>query len=239
MKTTFVLIHSPLVGPLTWSKVAKELHRHGYAVCIPHLADSDEVPLPYWEQEAASAARYISEVPLDAPLVLVAHSGAGPILPAIRQVIRHDVQAYIFVDAGIPHDGLTRLDLMALESEERADGFRKHLAAGGSFPNWSDDELRQIIPDRETRRALLGELFPRKLRFYDERIPAFSGWEKTPCGYIKFSAAYAAQFRHAQETGWAAREIPGGHFHMLVEPTRVATAIIEMKNALTSQKNDG
>ncbi len=239
MNTTFVLIHSPLVGALTWSKVAKELHRHGYAVCLPHLTDSDDVPLPYWQQEAASAARYISEAPLDAPLVLVAHSGAGPILPAIRRAIRHDVQAYLFLDAGIPRDGLTRFDLMALESEERAHGFREHLAAGGSFPNWSDHELREIVPDHETRRALLGELHPRAMRFYDERIPAFLGWEKTPCGYIQFSAAYAAQFRQAQENGWVAREIAGGHFHMLVEPARVAAAIIEMTSALTSPKTDG
>jgi alpha/beta hydrolase family protein len=236
LNTALVLIHSPLVGALTWSRVGKELHRRGYAVCLPHLADSDEVPLPYWEQEAAFAARYISEVPLDAPLVLLAHSGAGPILPAIRGVVRHQVQAYLFVDAGIPRDRATRLDLMALESRERAQKFREHLGGGGTFPNWSEDDLQDILPDSQTRRALLAEVNPRGRQFFDEPIPAFAGWDNTPCGYIQFSAAYASQAALAREKGWRVTELAGGHFHMLVDPKGVTNAIVEMASALTNHE---
>ncbi len=236
LNTAFVLIHSPLVGPLTWSRVAQELRQRGYAVSLPHLTDSDDVPLPYWEQEAASAARYISEVPLDASLVLVAHSGAGPILPAIRRAIGHQVQAHLFVDAGIPRDRATRLDLMALESQERAQKFREHLAEGGTFPNWTDDELRDILPDSQTRHALLSELNPRGRRFFDEPIPAFPGWDNTPCGYIQFSAAYASQCKQAREKGWLVKELPGGHFHMLVKPAAVADAIVEMAEKLAEKQ---
>lgn len=238
MNTTFVLIHSPLVGPLTWSRVARVLNRHGYSVSVPHLVDSDDVPLPYWEQEAAAAARYISEIPLDAPLVLVAHSGAGPLLPAIHQAIRHDVHSYIFVDAGLPLDGCTRLELMALEPQERAQKFRKHLEAGGTFLNWRDGDFHEIVPDTRIRRAVLSELKPRRLGFFDERIPAFPGWDKAPCGYIRFSQGYIIQFKQARENGWRVMEIPGGHFHMLVKPRLVADAIIEMTAQLTSPEKE-
>ena len=42
---------------------------------------------------------------LDMPVVLVAHSGAGPLLPAIRASIHNPIRAYVFVDAGLPRDG--------------------------------------------------------------------------------------------------------------------------------------
>ena len=51
-KHTFVLIHSPLVGPLTWSRVAAEMRIRGQNVLVPTLEDSPESRDPFWKQHA-------------------------------------------------------------------------------------------------------------------------------------------------------------------------------------------
>ena len=42
--TVYTLIHSPLVGGLTWTLVAQELSARGYPVAVPHLADQATSP---------------------------------------------------------------------------------------------------------------------------------------------------------------------------------------------------
>src|SRR5579875_549034 len=51
----FVLIHSPLVGPLTWSLVAKELRQRGIDTMVPVLHDIEGSDVPYWRQHADAA----------------------------------------------------------------------------------------------------------------------------------------------------------------------------------------
>src|SRR5262245_6116816 len=112
---TYVLIHSPLVGGLTWSLVAEQMWQRGQNVVVPILNDSPISKEPYWKQHAESAAQALVNVPRANSVILVAHSGAGPLLPAIRQRIPNPIHAYVFVDAGIPKDNASRLDLMKSE----------------------------------------------------------------------------------------------------------------------------
>ena len=58
MDDYFVLIHSPLVGPLTWSLVAEDLRRRGIDALVPTLHD-DDTGLPYWPgvTEAATTCK--------------------------------------------------------------------------------------------------------------------------------------------------------------------------------------
>ena len=143
----YVLIHSPLVGPLTWSLVAKEMRARGLKALVPTLEDSASSRDPFWEQHADSVARAVSSTRPDMPVILVAHSGAGPLLPVIRRSIQNPIRAYVFVDAGIPSNGATRLDLMRSEDPEWARNFASHLEQGGQFPDWSFDDLQEVIPD--------------------------------------------------------------------------------------------
>src|SRR6266568_1411664 len=46
MESLIVLVHSPLVGPFTWSLVAKPLQADGFDVLVPVLIDSGETPRP-------------------------------------------------------------------------------------------------------------------------------------------------------------------------------------------------
>ena len=113
-KTIFALIHSPLVGTLTWRLVADQMWQRDINVVIPILGDALTSNQPFWKQHADSVSASLAHIPKDSPVTLVAHSGAGPLLPVIRAAFVNPVNAYVFVDAGVPQDGATRLDLMRI-----------------------------------------------------------------------------------------------------------------------------
>lgn len=222
----FVLLHSPLVGTLTWSLVADQMRARALEVFVPELRDSPQSKEPFWKQHAESVAQAIADVAPDTSLTLVAHSGAGPLLPAIRQELANPVHAYVFVDAGIPRDWASRLDLMKSEDPEWAEQFQEELARGERFPTWSFDDLQEVIPEEALRRQMVAEIRPRGLSFFMESIPVFDGWPDAPCVYIQCSAAYEQPATQAQQAGWQVHKLEAGHFHMLVDPKTVADLII-------------
>lgn len=231
MHALVVLVPSPLVGPLTWSLVAEELGRLGVEALVPSLSDREEDERPFWRQHAEAVAQELRFVPEGRPLVLIGHSGAGPILPAIAQATGHPVAAYLFVDAGLPKNGQSRLDLMAAEDPAFARHLRDHLAAGGRFPAWDEDDVREAIPDARLRREVLADLRPRSQAFFAQPIPVFAGWPDAPCGYLRLSPAYTVPAQRAIAASWSYREIEAGHFHLLVDPTTVAQMLIDLMNA--------
>ena len=116
---------------------------------------------------------------------------------------------------------------MKLEDRAWAEQFHKSLLNGAQFPTWAEDDLQEIIPDREARRKLVAEICPRSLSFFMEPIPVFDGWPDVPCIYIKFSESYDWDKVQARQYGWDVYELNAGHFHMLVEPQTVANLIVK------------
>ena len=232
-KPVYVLIHSPLVGGLTWTLVADQLRQRGQRVILPILSDATTSKAPFWKQHAASVAQALTQIPRKDAVILVAHSGAGPLLPAIRQGLANRIQAYVFVDAGVPRAGATRLDLMKSEDLEWARQFEESLQRGERFPNWSSDNLREIVPDDNLRTKLVAEIHPRGLDFFTEPIPVFDGWPDSPCIYIQFSTPYERPAAQARQAGWAFYEFRAGHFHMLVEPKPVTEMIMHAMHEVT------
>lgn len=225
-KHIFILIHSPLVGPLTWRLVAEEMRQRGLNVRVPVLVDSPDSREPFWKQHAESVSLALSGIPKGSFVILVAHSGAGPLFPTIRQLSPNPVGAYVFVDAGIPRHGASRLDLMKSEDPEWAGQFQVELERGESFPTWSFDDLQEVIPDEALRRQMVAEIWPRGLDFFTEPIPVFEGWPDAPCVYIQFSAPYEKPAAQARQAGWQVHRLEAGHFHMLVDAKTVTDLII-------------
>lgn len=227
MSIHFVLIPSPLCGPASWEPIVAALGRRGIAATIPTLRDGDPT-LPYWRQHAAAVATALAALPPDARPILVAHSGAGPLLPAIRQAAGRPVGGYLFADAGLPHPGLSRLDEMAQTVPTLAATLRAELAAGGRYPSWDDTALRPLLPDPTRRAATLAELRPRPLAFFTEALPTIADWPDAPCAYLRFSAAYDRHAAAAHERGWPTRAFDAGHFHQLVDPEAVTDTLIAL-----------
>lgn len=230
---TFLLIHSPLVGPLTWSLVAEQMRQKDINVIVPTLIDSPASNEPFWKQHAESVSHALADIPNDIILTLIAHSGAGPLLPAIRETFPNPIRAYVFVDAGIPHGGATRLELMRSEDPDWARQFQEYLEQGGQFPNWSFEDLQEVIPAKYLRAQTVAEIRPRALNFFTERIPVFESWPDAPCAYILFSEPYRRALLQARQEGWQTYELDAGHFHMLVDAQTVTNLIIEAVNKRT------
>lgn len=224
MSNVYILIHSPLVGPLTWKLTAEQMRQRGIEVIVPTLSDAADSNEPFWKQHAESIAAL--HIPKDCPVILVAHSGAGPLLPVIRQSLANPVNAYVFVDAGLPRNGASRLDLMKSEDPAWAAQFQEELKRGGSFPNWTFEDLQEVIPDETLRKQMVAEIRPRGLPFFTEPIPVFEEWPDAPCAYIKFSPPYQGAAGQARQAGWLTYELEVGHFHMLVDAETVAELIV-------------
>jgi len=224
----FILIHSPLVGPSTWHAVAHTLRAAGHEVAVPALSDRNEAHVPYWQQHAGAGQQALSSVPTDRRLILVGHSGAGPLLPVIRQQLPQPVAAYVFADAGIPQADVSRLDLIAAEAPDWFESFREFPKEGGRFPDWRDEDLIEEIPDKKLRANLVSEIQPRALPFWIEPIPVFAVWPDAPCAYVQFSPSYNVPAARAHDQGWLYRHLPGGHFLPVVDPESVARTFIDM-----------
>jgi len=226
MEPLIVLVHSPLVGPFTWGAVAEALRAAGHDVLVPTLADGGATPPAYWQQHAESFGRALAAVPPERPLVLSGHSGAGPLLPLLAHAAARPVAAYLFVDAALPHPGESQMDEMESAVPEFAGALRAQLAAGARYPDWSDADLREELPDAAARARVLAEMRPRGLGYFAEVPPAMPNWPDPRSGYLLFSEGYRPALEQARASGWPSRVLPGGHFHLLVDPAGVAGALV-------------
>ncbi|HWE61032.1 MAG TPA: alpha/beta hydrolase, partial [Chloroflexota bacterium] len=203
--STFVLVHSPLIGPLVWQGVAAALRKRQHRVVVPDLRDATAAGPPYWQGHVAATLAALGDVPEHSPLILVGHSGAGVLLPAIAAACARPLAAFHFVDADLPEDGQSRLDRFASAGE--ATQFRA-AAQQGMLPPWTDEDLRAAIPDAALRARFVSELRPVPLAVYEEPIPAPEGWDEAPCGYLRFSDSYLAAAEEARQADWAYAELP-------------------------------
>jgi hypothetical protein len=199
---------------------------------LPVLDDRRTAGKLFWVSHAAAVTRRLEALAPGGDIILVGHSGAGPLLPTIGAFSPHPITGYMFVDAGLPHPGHSPLEEIEAALPEFGSGLRRDLEAGGSFPTWTDEDLREIVPDPGLRQGLLAELQPRDLTYFAEPMPHITGWPDAPCAYIRLSDAYDAAAQEARRMGWPYRELDAGHFHMLVDPRSMATAILELANAL-------
>ncbi|MGH2683995.1 MAG: alpha/beta fold hydrolase [Actinomycetota bacterium] len=223
MTTSFVLVHSPLVGPVTWRPVGDELRRRGHTAAIARIGSHG---LPLWKHHAEEIAAAVLTTPGDP--VLVAHSGAGVLLPEAGRRAPRTVAAYVFVDAQIPSDGRSRIDLWREHEPVLVAAMEASLAAGERGPFWDDAELRAEVPDDELRDRLQAEVQPRGSELYAERVEVFPGWPDAPCGYVQFTDAYAPYADEAERRGWPVTRADAGHFHMLADPVGVADLLEEI-----------
>jgi pimeloyl-ACP methyl ester carboxylesterase len=166
-------------------------------------------------------------------LVLVGHSGAGSLLPAIAQSAPGRVAAIAFVDAFLPPPmGTARLVPAEFADELSA------LATGDVLPPWStwfgEGPMRDLVPDADRRARLEREMPRLPLSVRDTELPVPAGWDRRPCAYLLLSAEpYAASAADARARGWPTAEVHGGkHLDLVRRPAAVATALLDLQRAM-------
>lgn len=227
MPITFVLVHSPLVGPYTWEPVAGELLARGHSAVAPSLLDVLQEQSLFGQAMASAVREQLGEAGLEYPY-LVAHSAAGAYLPAIGAGLNVVVAGYIFVDARLPAHGIS----LSEADGKAAAKTRRNMAQDGWLPRWSEwfdpGALQEVIPEGERRARFLAELQPIPLSLFDEPIAVPSSWPDAPCSYIRLSEFYGPQAEAARAGGWRVLETRAQHMHMLVNANEVVEMILEL-----------
>ena len=228
MDPAYVFIHSVLLAPLTWAPVAARLTALGEVAVVPSLVDVVDVDdPPFWPRIVDRVNEAVAQLPRYQPILLVAHSNAGPLVPVLGQAASRPVAGYLFVDARLP----ARTGSTPAASSERLDHLRT-MVVEGRLPQWTtwwdEDDVALLFPDPQTRTTVSAEQPRLPLSYYEQQIPVPAGWDDRPCGYLLFGPAYDDMAREARLRGWDVDEVPGGHLHQLVDPDAVAARIIAM-----------
>src|SRR5205823_5194873 len=92
------------------------------------------------------------------PVVLVAHSGAGALVPSVAVACDGVVEAAVFVDAILPHPGTSWFDNAPASLREHL----RTLAADTWLPPWHQwfppGTLDDLLPDPDLRSRFIAEL---------------------------------------------------------------------------------
>jgi len=213
----FGLLHSPFLTAASWGELPAAFLRRGHEVVTVSVT-GDEAPGAVSAYAHAAAAQLVGP-----PVVLVAHSGAGPLLPVVAT--RRDfggVLGGLFLDALLPgRSGESRLATLHRVDPDRASGVARDLYAGGTAPHWPEEDRRGLV------------LRPRGLDFFTEPIPVPSaGWVELSWGYLRTSAAYDAVADTAEALGHPVLRRDLGHLGALTDPESVAANLLALAAAL-------
>lgn len=222
MSDLFVLVHAPALGPASWQPAAAELTRAGHQVAVPSLLGFTDGGPPYvpglitsFAEQAAPAVSQAGRV------VLVVHSGAGPLAAMLASVLAAPEVQVIFADAGLPAtSGPTPV------ADARFLPYLRDLARDGVVPPWPqwwpDADPAELCPGpADLRAAVLGEAAALPLAFFTEKVPP----SMRPLGkaaYLRLSEGYEEEAAQARDRGWPVRELKGSHLHLVADPASVA-----------------
>ena len=226
-----LLLHTPLLGPYSLRPLAGELARLGVMAETPAWPRLSTVAEAYYPTLAGSLAATIDGAGAGAgPVVLAAHSGAGALMPALTAQLRTPVAGVVFVDAILPHPGRSWFDTAPQQ-------MRDQLRAGaqmGQLPPWDDwwppGALERLVPDAATREALIGELEPLPLGYFEEAAPTIE--LAAPGGYLQLSGGYEEEARLAGRQGWPVVRLPLNHLSPVSQPQAVAGALVSLAERL-------
>lgn len=219
-----LLLPSPLLPASAYMGLAASLEQRGLDVTVAPAntgAPADAMTLiRTWVASAGHAT------------ILLAHSNAGYLAPATRDLTCRGSRV-VFMDAALlPESGAAPL------APAR---FRAHLARladdDGILPPWtrwwSREDLEGVIP-----RGSFDELdraCPRlPLSYFDTELVAPQRWAEAPNAYLAFGTTYAEELAFAQKHRWPHDVIPGGHLHFLFDPEAVASGVISLAALLPS-----
>jgi pimeloyl-ACP methyl ester carboxylesterase len=225
---TAVLVHSPFLGPASMRPLADALAAHGHPAVLLDLRPS-VVSAPVHQVLVGAFADAIGEEDLAGPVVLIGHSGAGPLLPAFADALEDTVTGLVFLDAGLPTPGRSwRDDVPELYARLRA------TSRDGRLPRWQrwfePDPLTELVADEELRAEIADEAPEVPVAFLKEPRPDVE-WSG-PAGYVALSDAYDADVTKATSLGWPVRRLDSHHLAPATDPDPVAVAVLEVLGEL-------
>jgi hypothetical protein len=233
MDAAFVLVHSPSVGPATWTPVADRLRATGATVQVPSLLDVADSPSPYWPRVVEVVRASIAELPPEQTVLIAAHSNAGLFVPLIVEASPRPVAGCVFVDAALP----ARSEATPVAPPELIDFLRDKVGDDGRLPPWTawfdESDIAPMFEDSETRRIVEAEQPRLPFAYYRQVIPVPPSWDRVPCSYLLFGPPYDKAADDARGRGWEVTHLPGEHLHELIDPDAVTAHLVTVHRQWT------
>jgi pimeloyl-ACP methyl ester carboxylesterase len=164
--TTLLLIHGGNCTGRFWDRVVERVGDAAVAIDLPGRADrpADLMTLTL-DQHAASVVADLQAAAPEGPIVIVAHSSGGLIVPRVTAALGNRVTAVVLSSASVPPDGGTGLDCMKPSHRER-------MVAGIEWARSEGTRLVAPVPEEpEALRESYGErLDDDTLAFVFERL---------------------------------------------------------------------
>ncbi len=206
---------------MTWRATAEALRSLGYPRVETPDACAWDVGSPYY---AALAGRIAGALGAE-PWLLIGHSGAGGLLPAIADALPGGAGGMVFVDAILPHPGKTWFETAPPDLSARL----RERATDGRIPPWPEwfpaPVLTGLLPDADVRAAFSDEARPIPASYLAEPAPATRVAPSTRCAYLQLSAGYEAEASAAVAAGWTVTRHSSHHLAILTDPIGVAGAL--------------
>lgn len=133
------------------------------------------------------------------------------------------------MDAGIPDPSGPRKGVGSFAAH-----IDQLVLEGGRYPEWTDRDLVELIPDKARRQTILSEVRPQGAAFWNDVVPSDDSWPDAPCGYLRFGpkSSFDDAVDEALRRGWPVQVLSGGHLHLVVDPVGVATALLLISREL-------
>jgi hypothetical protein len=232
MAARLVLLHSPLLGPLTWRAVGQALAARGREVETPAWPRLSTLGADCY---AALANGMAASLGRGGDAIVVAHSGAGALIPSVAALATGALKGVIYCDAILPHPGQSWFDTAppALGAQLRAGAEQGRLPSWDRW--WPPGALERLVPDAGVRTALMDELEPIPIDYFDELAPELE--LSVPGAYLQLSGAYIEEAQIAGRRGWPVVRLPLHHLAMLTHVEAVAGALEGLAERLETNRD--
>jgi pimeloyl-ACP methyl ester carboxylesterase len=227
---TLLFVHSPVVGPSTWMYTAEKLQDNGFRCVVPDLRGAVAAGPPYYPALACAAGAAVEDG-TDA-VILIGHSAAGALLPAIAQAVGGRARGAVFVDATLPQPGRSWFETAPPPLAVQLRGLADH----GLLPPWHEwfprRALEELVPDPSRRRRLIAEIPRLPVAYFDEPAPPARFAQSVACAFLRLGAPFDRAADKAERLGWWVARRDWDHLRMLSAPNAVANLIASAISAL-------
>jgi len=229
IKPTIVIVHGAWSDSTPFNAVETLLNADGYTVT--HFAN----PLRALGADTDYLAAFL-QTRTEGPIVLVGHSYGGAVIGGAVQS-NPDVTALVYLNAFVPEEGETILDLAGhagpvdagalfdmapFPGDHNVDLYLKPGAFAGGFVNGLPEELAA---------PLFAKQRPITYAALSEPARADQAWKTLPSWYVAgtddHSIAFETQTWMAERAGSTLTTITAGHLSMAADPETVARVIVE------------
>jgi pimeloyl-ACP methyl ester carboxylesterase len=243
-KGPFVLVHPAWHGAWYWKKLTPLLRAKDYDVYTPtltglgeraHLA-RPEVGLRTHIQDVVSVLEYGDL----RNAILVGNSSGGMVITGVAERVPERVAQVIYLDAFVPGDGQSLLDLLAPERRRVFEEFARSEGNGWLVPRFAPLPWEHIVrsmwgvKEEADVQWMLARLVPTPLGHFTEPVrranPASDKLARTyvRCLHFKNPAfdQHAAMARHA--SNWRYREMATPHLPPITHPLELSELLAEL-----------